>query len=61
MHHVSPPTEQQTLRINAAKAAADAYARAIDAVLPDGSYKTNIMHKLRAVALIINEFITHTE
>jgi hypothetical protein len=61
MHHVTPPTEQQQQRIEAAKAAAAVYAQAIGALIPDGPYKTNIMLKLRTIALVINEVITHTD
>lgn len=61
MHHTTPPTEQQKLRIDAAKVAADDYARAIDALIPDDFPKKKIvMHKLLAVAMIIKEMITHS-
>jgi hypothetical protein len=60
MHHVTPPTEQQQQRIDAAKAAADIYAQTIDALIPDGPHKRTVMLKLRTVALVINEVITHT-
>lgn len=61
MHHTTPPTEQQIQRIDAAKAAADAYARAIDALIPDDFPKKKIvMGKLQLVAMVVNEVITHT-
>jgi hypothetical protein len=61
MHHSTKPTEQQTLdRLDAAKTAAADYARAIDALIPDGPSKTIVMHKLRTMALVISEVISHT-
>lgn len=63
MHHHPRETmsEQQELdRLDAAKTAEANYAQAIDALIPDGSHKTNIMHKIKTVALVINEVITHT-
>ena len=60
MHHTTPPTEQQAQRIAVAKVAADAYALAIDALIPAGKTKTIVMHKLRTISQVINEVITHT-
>lgn len=62
MHHTTPPTEQQQLRMDAARVAADTYAKAIDALLPDTSpRKKHVMHKLYAVEMVINAVITHTD
>jgi truncated hemoglobin YjbI len=60
MHHVTPPTEQQRIRIDAAKAAADTYAQAIDALIPDNPHKVTVMRKLQMIARVIDEVITHT-
>lgn len=63
MHHspnALPPTERQTVAMDAANAAAEQYAQTINALLPEGRDKTAIMHKLRMMALVITDSIAHT-
>jgi len=52
------PTEMQTSAMTDARVAARDYARAIDALVPDGPDKTYIMRKLREVQMWVNVAIT---
>lgn len=52
------PTEPQMLAMGDARAAAHGYARALEALVPDGPDKTYILRKLREVAMWVNIAIT---
>lgn len=52
------PTEKQMMDMADARSAAIGYARAIDALVPDGPDKTYILRKLREVAMWANIAIT---
>jgi hypothetical protein len=52
------PTEAQMTTMNHARDAAHIYARALDALVPDGPDKTYLMRKLREVAMWVNIAIT---
>lgn len=52
------PTEKQTNDMGDARAAAHGYARALDALVPEGPDKTYILRKLREVAMWVNIAIT---
>jgi len=52
------PTEKQLLDMGDARAAAADYARALDALVPEGPDKTYILRKLREVAMWANVAIT---
>jgi hypothetical protein len=52
------PTEKQTIDMGDARAAAAGYARALEALLPDGPDKTYVIRKLREVAMWANIAIT---
>lgn len=48
------PTDAQVLDMADARAAARAYATAINALMPEGSDKTYALRKLREVAMWVN-------
>ncbi len=52
------PSEEQLERMNTARAASEAYAVALDRVVPEGPDKTYLMRKLREVAMWANVAIT---
>jgi hypothetical protein len=52
------PTEAQILAMGDARAAAHGYARAIEALVPDGPDKTYLLRKFREVAMWANIAIT---
>lgn len=52
------PTDAQLSAMGDARAAAHGYARAIEALVPDGPDKTYILRKLREVAMWVNAAIT---
>jgi len=55
--YLKPATDQAEAMGNA-RAAASEYARAIDALVPEGPDKTYIMRKLREIAMWVNVSIT---
>ncbi len=52
------PTEPQLRDMEDARAAANGYARALEALLPDGPDKTYALRKLREVAMWANVAIS---
>jgi hypothetical protein len=52
------PTEAQIIAMGDARAAAHGYARALDALLPEGPDKTYTLRKLREVAMWANVALT---
>lgn len=52
------PTEAQLIEMEDARAAVRGYARALDALLPEGPDKTFIMRQLRTLAMWVNVCIT---
>lgn len=52
------PTEAQINAMGDARAAAHGYARAIEALVPDGPDKTYALRKLREIAMWVNVAIT---
>ena len=52
------PTDKQIIDMGDARAAAAGYARALDALLPDGSDKTYVLRKVREIAMWANVAIT---
>lgn len=52
------PTDEQKARMAEARAAAAAYADALDKVIPEGPDKTFIIRQLRTVAMWVNTSIT---
>lgn len=52
------PTDAQMADMGDARAAAHAYTRALEALVPEGPDKTYIMRKLREVAMWVNVAIT---
>ena len=52
------PPERQLHQMEDARAAARGYARALEALLPDGADKTYVLRKLREVAMWANIAIT---
>lgn len=63
MHHSlsTPPTAEQTHRLNHAATALKLYTEALEALLPDVPERKNILHKLVAISLVINYTIIHTD
>lgn len=58
LHHTTfeylKPTDDQVLTMNTARGLSAAYARSLDALLPEGPDKTYIMRKVREVAMWAN-------
>jgi hypothetical protein len=52
------PTEEQMIAMKGARLAADAYARALYEIIPDGPDKTYLIRKLREVSMWANVAIT---
>jgi hypothetical protein len=52
------PTDKQMADMGDARAAAAGYARALEALVPEGPDKTYILRKLREVAMWVNIAIT---
>lgn len=55
------PSEQQKQHMAALRAAAAAYAQALETTLPAGPDKTYLMRKLREVAMWANVSVTRKE
>lgn len=62
LHHATfdhiKPTDDQLLSMNDLRLAAKDYARAIEAIVPDGPDKTYILRELRGLAMWVNVAIT---
>lgn len=52
------PTDEQIAAMGTLRAAAAAYARAVDTLLPDGADKTFILRAHRANAMWVNVVVT---
>lgn len=52
------PTDEQKEQMELARAAAAAYAEALNSILPSGTDKTYVMRNLRSVAMWANVCIT---
>ena len=52
------PTAKQLVAMSDARAAANGYCRALEAIVPEGPDKSYIMRKLREVGMWVNVAIT---